>query len=110
MKSYRANDYIRNKMLYYTLKAAGDSTAKNLQTYFLSNNEYNPQTAFGDYAIFFDGRPQKNGTWFNAETTSTVQKWEAGTEVKQADIDPNFSLGPTASYTTDYAVTIYKKF
>lgn len=42
MKSYRANDYIRNKMLYYTLKAAGDSTAKNLQTYFLSNNEYNP--------------------------------------------------------------------
>lgn len=30
MKSYRANDYIRNKMLYYTLKAAGDSTAKNL--------------------------------------------------------------------------------
>lgn len=42
MKSYRANDYIRDKMLYYTLKAAGDSTAKNLQTYFLSNNEYNP--------------------------------------------------------------------
>lgn len=106
MKSYRANDYIRNKMLYYTLKAAGDSTAKNLQTYFLSNNEYNPQTAFGDYAIFFDGRPQKNGVFLG------TTKWVAGVgkALGQNNIDSNFSVADEEHFTTDYAVTIYKKF
>lgn len=44
-------------MIYYASKVAGDSGAKNLQTWFFSNNEYDPITGKGDAALIFDGRP-----------------------------------------------------
>lgn len=57
MSCFRANDNKYMQALYYAMKVAGDSGSKNLQTWFFSNNEYDPVTGLGDAALIFDGRP-----------------------------------------------------
>ena len=71
-----------------------------MQTWFVSDNPYNPLTGEGDYAIFINGIPRSKT---NAIFTSAT--WHATTPVLPADLHDSFSLGATDDYTTNYAVS-----
>lgn len=66
----------------------------------MSDNPYNPLTGEGDYAIFVNGIPRSK-----TDAIFTSNNWAAGTAVSQAAIHDSFSLGATADYTTNYAVS-----
>lgn len=55
--------------------------------------------------MIFDARPRKGDKFLGKDV------WKANTYPAANAIDSsNFSLGPVASYTTDYSVTVYKRF
>ena len=71
-----------------------------MQTWFVSDNPYNPLTGEGDFAIFINGIPRSKT---NEIFTST--SWKATTGVDSANLHDSFSLSATADYTTNYAVS-----